>query len=132
MEGTASSHVAALVPLPRLHMWLHTYPHSAYTRGLTHTHTAPPRAGAHVPNRAFHACLRPNCIEGGSGAEEAGGACEQVKPKGDLVLAKVAEAEEATAGGILLPTQAQRKPTSGTLPPFPPSPSLSRTTWEPA
>ena len=37
----------------------------------------------------------------------------QVTPKGDLVLAKVAEAEEATTGGILLPTSAQRKPTSG-------------------
>lgn len=37
----------------------------------------------------------------------------QVMPKGDLVLAKVAEAEEATTGGILLPSSAQRKPTSG-------------------
>ena len=37
----------------------------------------------------------------------------QVLPKGDLVLAKVAEAEEATTGGILLPSAAQRKPTSG-------------------
>jgi chaperonin GroES len=37
----------------------------------------------------------------------------QVKPKGDLVLAKVAEAEEKTTGGILLPDSAQQKPTSG-------------------
>ena len=31
----------------------------------------------------------------------------QVMPKGDLVLAKVAEAEERTQGGILLPGSAQ-------------------------
>lgn len=37
----------------------------------------------------------------------------QVMPKGDLVLAKVAEMEEQTTGGILLPTEAQKKPTSG-------------------
>ena len=37
----------------------------------------------------------------------------QVSPKGDLVLAKVAETEEKTTGGILLPSSAQRKPTSG-------------------
>ena len=37
----------------------------------------------------------------------------QVKPKGDLVLAKVAEAEDKTTGGILLPDSAQQKPTSG-------------------
>ncbi|PRW39161.1 20 kDa chloroplastic-like [Chlorella sorokiniana] len=34
-------------------------------------------------------------------------------PKGDLVLAKVAEAEEKTTGGILLPGSAQKRPTSG-------------------
>ena len=34
-------------------------------------------------------------------------------PKGDLVLAKVAEAEEKTTGGILLPGSAQTRPTSG-------------------
>lgn len=37
----------------------------------------------------------------------------QVKPTGDLVLCKVAEAEQKTTGGIMLPTQAQRRPTSG-------------------
>ena len=37
----------------------------------------------------------------------------QVSPKGDLVLCKVAEAEEQTTGGLLLPTSAQTKPTSG-------------------
>ncbi len=37
----------------------------------------------------------------------------QVNPKGDLVLAKVAEAEEKTTGGVLLPTSAQKAPTSG-------------------
>jgi co-chaperonin GroES (HSP10) len=37
----------------------------------------------------------------------------QVMPKGDLVLAKVAEAEEKTTGGILLPGSAQTRPTSG-------------------
>lgn len=37
----------------------------------------------------------------------------QVNPKGDLVLAKVAEAEEKTTGGVLLPNSAQKKPTSG-------------------
>ena len=31
----------------------------------------------------------------------------------DLVLAKVAEAEDKTTGGILLPDSAQQKPTSG-------------------
>jgi chaperonin GroES len=46
----------------------------------------------------------------------------QVTPKGDLVLAKVAEAEEATTGGILLPTSAQRKPTSGARATLPASP----------
>ena len=34
-------------------------------------------------------------------------------PKGDLVLTKVADAEEKTTGGILLPTASQKKPTSG-------------------
>lgn len=38
----------------------------------------------------------------------------QVHPKGDLVLAKVASAEEKTTGGVLLPDSAQTKPTSGT------------------
>jgi chaperonin GroES len=37
----------------------------------------------------------------------------QVVPKGDLVLARVAEMEEQTTGGILLPTSAQKRPTSG-------------------
>lgn len=41
----------------------------------------------------------------------------QVNPKGDLVLAKVAEAEDKTIGGVLLPDTAQRKPTSGAHPP---------------
>jgi len=36
-----------------------------------------------------------------------------VSPKGDLVLCKVAEAEEQTTGGLLLPNSAQTKPTSG-------------------
>lgn len=39
--------------------------------------------------------------------------CIQVTPKGDLVLCKVADAEEKTTGGIMLPTSAQRRPTSG-------------------
>ena len=34
-------------------------------------------------------------------------------PKGDLILAKVAEIEDKTTGGILLPTSAQKRPTSG-------------------
>lgn len=37
----------------------------------------------------------------------------QVMPKGKLLLAKVAELEEKTSGGILLPNQAQKRPTSG-------------------
>lgn len=37
----------------------------------------------------------------------------KVLPKGDLVLARVAEAEEKTKGGILLPGSAQSRPTSG-------------------
>jgi chaperonin GroES len=37
----------------------------------------------------------------------------QVTPKRDLVLAKVADMEEKTTGGILLPTAAQTRPTSG-------------------
>ena len=37
----------------------------------------------------------------------------QVSPKGDLVLCKVGEAEEQTTGGLLLPSSAQSKPTSG-------------------
>ncbi len=37
----------------------------------------------------------------------------QLMPKGDLVLAKIAEVEEKTTGGILLPTSAQKRPTSG-------------------
>lgn len=39
----------------------------------------------------------------------------QIKPTGDLVLCKVAEAEQKTTGGIMLPTQAQRRPTSGII-----------------
>jgi co-chaperonin GroES (HSP10) len=37
----------------------------------------------------------------------------QVVPKGDRVLVKVAEQEEKTRGGILLPVSAQKRPTSG-------------------
>lgn len=37
----------------------------------------------------------------------------QVMPKGDKVLVKAAPAEEKTRGGILLPSMAVRKPTSG-------------------
>lgn len=37
----------------------------------------------------------------------------QVEPKGDRVLVKVAEQEEKTRGGILLPVSAQKRPTSG-------------------
>ena len=40
----------------------------------------------------------------------------QVEPKGDLVLVEVAEAEAKTTGGVLLPTAAQKKPTSGAAP----------------
>ena len=36
-------------------------------------------------------------------------------PKGDLVLARVAEVEEKTTGGILLAGSAQRRPTSGDI-----------------
>ncbi|KAL3144861.1 hypothetical protein ABBQ38_001964 [Trebouxia sp. C0009 RCD-2024] len=39
----------------------------------------------------------------------------KVSPKGDLVLCKVAEAEEQTTGGLLLPSSAQSKPTSGDI-----------------
>lgn len=38
---------------------------------------------------------------------------KKMLPKGDLVLTKVADAEEKTTGGILLPTASQKKPTSG-------------------
>lgn len=37
----------------------------------------------------------------------------KVAPKGDLVLVEVANAETASTGGVLLPTAAQKKPTSG-------------------
>jgi chaperonin GroES len=40
-------------------------------------------------------------------------ALPQVAPKGDLVLARVAEMEEKTSGGIVLPNTAQKRPTSG-------------------
>lgn len=37
----------------------------------------------------------------------------QIEPKGDRVLVKVADQEEKTRGGILLPVSAQKRPTSG-------------------
>lgn len=37
----------------------------------------------------------------------------QIAPKGDLVLVEVAKAETKTTGGVLLPSSAQKKPTSG-------------------
>jgi chaperonin GroES len=37
----------------------------------------------------------------------------QVEPKGDRVLVKVADQEQKTKGGILLPVAAQKRPTSG-------------------
>ncbi|KAK9808992.1 hypothetical protein WJX72_007519 [[Myrmecia] bisecta] len=40
---------------------------------------------------------------------------KKVTPKGDLVLCKVGDAEEKTTGGVLLPTAAQTKPTSGDI-----------------
>lgn len=39
----------------------------------------------------------------------------QVHPRGDRVLVKVAEEETKTRGGILLPTTAVKKPTSGRI-----------------
>ena len=39
----------------------------------------------------------------------------QVTPKGRKLLAKVAELEEKTTGGILLPTSSQKRPTSGDI-----------------
>jgi co-chaperonin GroES (HSP10) len=38
---------------------------------------------------------------------------QQIIPKGDRVLVKVAEQEQKTRGGILLPVSAQKRPTSG-------------------
>jgi hypothetical protein len=38
---------------------------------------------------------------------------QQIHPRGDRVLVKVAEEETKTRGGILLPTSAIKKPTSG-------------------
>ena len=38
-----------------------------------------------------------------------------VSPVGDRVLVKVDESEPSSAGGILLPTSAQRKPTQGSV-----------------
>lgn len=40
----------------------------------------------------------------------------QVEPKGDRVLVKIAEQEQKTRGGILLPISAQSRPTSGAWP----------------
>ena len=37
----------------------------------------------------------------------------QLTPKGDLILVKVADAEDKTTAGLLLPGTAQQKPTSG-------------------
>jgi chaperonin GroES len=37
----------------------------------------------------------------------------QVEAKGDRVLVKVADQEQKTKGGILLPVAAQKRPTSG-------------------
>lgn len=39
----------------------------------------------------------------------------KVEPKGDRVFVKVANQEEKTRGGILLPTSAQKRPTSGNV-----------------
>lgn len=38
-----------------------------------------------------------------------------VTPVGDRVLVKAEEAESKTVGGILLPSSAQKRPTSGTV-----------------
>lgn len=40
-------------------------------------------------------------------------ALAQLTPIGDRVCVKVAAAETKTSGGILLPSDSQRKPTSG-------------------
>lgn len=37
----------------------------------------------------------------------------QASPKGDLVLIKIADAEKASMGGVLLPEKARVKPTCG-------------------
>lgn len=39
----------------------------------------------------------------------------KLKPLGDRVVVKPAEAEEKTAGGIILPDTAQEKPVEGTI-----------------
>ena len=38
-----------------------------------------------------------------------------IKPLGDKVVVKVVEAEAKTAGGIILPDSAQKKPTEGEI-----------------
>jgi chaperonin GroES len=38
-----------------------------------------------------------------------------LKPLGDRVIVKIVEAEEKTAGGIVLPDTAQEKPTKGVV-----------------
>lgn len=43
----------------------------------------------------------------------------KVEVRGENILVKVAEAEKQTKGGVLLPGQAQRKPTSGVIPSTP-------------
>ncbi|BDA44358.1 probable 10 kDa chaperonin [Coccomyxa sp. Obi] len=56
---------------------------------------------------------RSSCIR--ASAVELPSQYRKVLPKGDLVLAKVAEAEEKTSAGVLLPSSAQKKPTSGDI-----------------
>lgn len=38
-----------------------------------------------------------------------------IKPLGDKIVVKLIEADEKTAGGILLPDSAKKKPTEGTV-----------------
>lgn len=68
--------------------------------------------------RTMHASWRVMFPEGGRRHSHGSGApcvCmhPQVEPKGDLVLVEVASAETKSTGGVLLPSAAQRKPTSG-------------------
>ncbi|KAI8471100.1 MAG: chaperonin 23 [Monoraphidium minutum] len=68
---------------------------------------------ARSPFSCAHGVSRRTCVVARAEAIEIPSGFKKIVPKGDRVLVKVAQQEEKTRGGILLPTSAQKRPTSG-------------------
>eukprot|EP00775_Hariotina_reticulata_P003861 gene3861-4118_t len=71
-------------------------------------------SSAFSSGKLLHKTCRRRCVVARAEATVIPSGFSKIEPKGDRVLVKVADQEEKTRGGILLPASAQKRPTSGT------------------